>query len=121
MSEYVPTGWPRVIPRIAVEDPESLVAFIRQVFGAGGEFHPGRPSELRIGDSLIMVGSTLERTAMPAFLYVYVEDADAVFWLARERGAEPIEEPRDTPYGDRRAMIRDPWGNLWQIATHVAS
>jgi uncharacterized glyoxalase superfamily protein PhnB len=65
-----------------------------------------------------MVGSTLEREAMPAFLYVYVEDADAVFRLSQERGAKSLEEPQDTPYGDRRAMIRDPWGNLWQIATH---
>jgi len=107
-----------VIPRIAVEEPESLVRFIQQVFDAVGEFQPGRPSELRIGDSLIMVGSTLEREAMPAFLYVYMEDADAVFRLALEHGAESLEKPHDTPYGDRRAMVRDPWGNLWQIATH---
>lgn len=118
MSQYVPSGWPRVIPRIAVEDSESLVRFIQDVFGAFGGFHQERPSELRIGDSLIMVGSTLERAAMPAFLYVYLEDADTVFRLAQERGARALEEPHDTPYGDRRAMIRDPWGNLWQIATH---
>ena len=118
MSKYVPSGWPRVIPRIAVEDPEPLVRFIQQVFGAVGQFHVGRPSELRIGDSLIMVGSTLEREAMLAFLYVYVENVDAVFRLSQERGAKSLEEPKDTPYGDRRAMIRDPWGNLWQIATH---
>ena len=24
---------------------------------------------------------------------------------------------RDVPYGDRRAMVSDAWGNLWQIAT----
>jgi uncharacterized glyoxalase superfamily protein PhnB len=22
------------------------------------------------------------------------------------------------PYGDRRAMVEDRWGNRWQIATH---
>jgi uncharacterized glyoxalase superfamily protein PhnB len=22
------------------------------------------------------------------------------------------------PYGDRRAMVKDAWGNIWQIATH---
>src|SRR4029434_745681 len=82
------------------------------------EFHPERPSEIWIGDSLIMVGSTTQREAMHAFLYVYVEDTDAVLSLAVARGAESLEEPRDTPYGDPRAMIRDPWGNTWQIATH---
>lgn len=118
MNTYVPSGWPRVTPRIAVEGPEPLVRFIQQVFGAVGEFHENRPSELRIGDSLIMVGSTLEREAMPAFLYIYVEDADAAFRRALKHGAQALDEPTDTPYGDRRAMIRDPWGNLWQIATH---
>jgi len=27
-----------------------------------------------------------------------------------------IEHPADMPYGDRRATVRDPWGNTWQIA-----
>jgi uncharacterized glyoxalase superfamily protein PhnB len=107
-----------VIPRIAVDDPEVLVEFIKHVFNAIGEFHPERPSELRIGDSILMVGSTIQREAMPAFLYVYVEDTDAAFSLAVGRGAKSLEEPHDTPYGDRRAMIQDPWGNMWQIATH---
>ena len=117
-AKHIPPGWPAVIPRIAVDDPEALVAFIRQVFGAVGRFQPERPSELRIGDSMLMVGSTVERKVMPAFLYVYVEDADAAFQRALACGATSLEEPRDTPYGDRRAMVRDPWNNTWQIATH---
>jgi PhnB protein len=31
-----------------------------------------------------------------------------------------MEEPRDTPYGDRRAMVRDPFGNVFQIAHRSA-
>jgi len=119
MPKYIPDGWPAVIPRISVDDPAALVDFVQQVFGAEGRYHPERPSELHIGDSLIMIGSTLERDAMPAFLYVYVEDADAVFQRAVARGASAIEEPQDMPYGDRRAMVRDRWGNTWQIATHA--
>jgi uncharacterized glyoxalase superfamily protein PhnB len=117
-ANYIPAGWPAVIPRIAVDDPEALVTFIQQVFGATGQYNPNRPSELRIGDSMLMVGSTIDRKPMPAFLYVYVEDADAVFHRSVDRGAKPIEEPQNTPYGDRRAMVEDPWGNAWQIATH---
>jgi uncharacterized glyoxalase superfamily protein PhnB len=118
MAKYSPAGWPTVIPRIAVDDPKALVDFMREVFTASGDYHPSRPSELRIDDSLIMVGSTIEREATLAFLYVYVRDADAVYRRAVELGAESLEEPQDMPYGDRRAMIRDPWGNRWQIATH---
>jgi PhnB protein len=32
--------------------------------------------------------------------------------------AASLEEPADMPYGDRLAMVRDAWGNIWQIATH---
>ncbi len=117
-AKYIPVGWPALIPRIAVDDPEALVAFIQHVFGATGSFNPARPSELRIDDSLLMVGSTIGREAMPAFLYVYVEDADAVYRRALDRGAKSIEEPQDMAYGDRRAMVQDPWGNAWQIAGH---
>ena len=32
-------------------------------------------------------------------------------------GARSLEEPSDTPYGDRRGMLEDRWGNTWQVAT----
>ena len=117
-AKYKPAGWPALVPRISVDDPQVLVTFIKHVFGATGDFHPQRPSELRVLDSMLMVGSTIDRSPMRAFLYIYVEDADTVFRRALDRGADPIEEPQDMPYGDRRAMVRDPWGNVWQIATH---
>ena len=31
-------------------------------------------------------------------------------------GVVSIEEPATMPYGDRRGMVRDPWGNTWQIS-----
>lgn len=117
-AKHVPEGWPTVIPRISVDTPETLVAFVQQVFGATGSFQRERPTELRIGDSMLMIGGTIEREPMPAFLYVYVEDADATYQRALEQGATSLEPPRDQPYGDRRAMVRDAWGNTWQIATH---
>ena len=35
---------------------------------------------------------------------------------ALSAGAVSIEAPLDTPYGDRRAMVRDRFGNVFQIA-----
>lgn len=52
----------------------------------------------------------------PAFLYVYVDDTDARYGRAMAAGAVSLEEPVDTPYGDRRAMVRDPFGNVYQLA-----
>jgi uncharacterized glyoxalase superfamily protein PhnB len=63
-----------------------------------------------------MVSSAGERDLFPAFLYVYVDNADRTYRRALDAGAESIEGPLDTPYGDRRAMVRDPFGNVFQIA-----
>ena len=105
-----------VTPRMVVPDVEAEVEFLRAVFGATGDVHPGRPAEMQIGDSLIMVSPSTEREAFPAFLYVYVDDADSAWGRAVEAGAETVEPPLDTPYGDRRAMVRDRFGNVFQIA-----
>jgi uncharacterized glyoxalase superfamily protein PhnB len=63
-----------------------------------------------------MVTSAVERDLFPAFLYVYVDDADRVDDRALTAGAMSLEAPLNTPYGDRRAMVRDPFGNVFQIA-----
>jgi PhnB protein len=112
-------GYHSLTPRIVVADATGLVAFLRAVFGATGEFAVERPAELRIGDSVVMVSSADAREPFPAFVYVYVENADSTYRCAIDAGATSLEAPLDTPYGDRRAMVRDRWGNVWQIA-HVA-
>jgi PhnB protein len=119
MNKFQPDGWHTVTPRIFVQDPERLIAFMKYVFHARGEVHPGRPAEITIGDSVVMVsdGGGL-REPMPAFLYVYVEDADSTFRRAVAANALSVEEPAAMPYGDRRATVKDEWGNMWQIATH---
>jgi len=97
------------------------VAFLRDVFDAAGDVVPGRPAEIRIGDSLVMVGGTTERPAHSAVLYVYVDDPDERYRRALDSGAESLEPPLDTPYGDRRAMVRDPFGNIFQIAHRIGA
>ena len=119
MSKFQPDGWHTVTPRLVARDPENLVTFIKQVFHGRGEFRPGLPAEIRIGDSVVMVsdGGGL-REPVRAFLYVYVEDTDSTYQRAIEANAISIEAPADMPYGDRRATVKDECGNLWQIATH---
>jgi len=118
MKPWIPEGWHNITPRLVVGDPERLVEFLRRAFDARGEFKTEMPSRMQIGDSIVMVSGAGPRKAMPAFLYLYVEDADSTYRRALEAGATSREEPQDTPYGDRRAMITDPCGNDWQIATH---
>jgi PhnB protein len=114
-------GYHSVTPRIVVSDVAGQVDFLRTVFSGTGSVESGRPAEIAIGDSLIMVSPTTQRDAFPAFLYVYVPDADAAYERALAAGATTLEPPLDTPYGDRRAMVRDPFGNVFQIAHQISA
>ena len=103
--------------RLVVHDPAKLVEFLKQAFDAKGDFRTDIPSVMRIGDSLVMVSGVGPRDAMPAFLYLYVDDIDTTYERALKAGAVSLDEPGDLPYGDRRGMVEDPCGNIWQIAT----
>ncbi len=112
-----PEGWHTVTPRIVAARARELVTFLQRVFDATGEYQEASPSVLRIGDSQIMISEAGARGSAPAFLHVYVPYADATYSRALQAGARSIEEPFDTPYGDRRGMFSDGWGNSWQVAT----
>ena len=101
-SRGTPRGWHSVTPRIVAHDSERLIEFLRRVFGATGNYHPDRPAEMKIGDSILMVTEAGVREPMTAFLYVYVDDADETYREALRAGADSLEEPFNQAYGDRR-------------------
>lgn len=118
MANSLPDGWHNVTPRLVVHDPVKLVRFLVDAFDATGEYRSDSPSLMRIGDSIIMVSDVSQRKPFCAFLYLYVADTDMAYRRALKAGAVSVEEPQQTPYGDRRAMVTDPCGNDWQIATY---
>jgi PhnB protein len=111
-----PAPYRTVTPRMFVSNVEQAVVFLRTVFEASAQIEPGRPTDVYFGDCVVIVSSATEREPFPAFLYIYVDDADVTYRRAVQAGAEILEEPIDTPYGDRRAMFRDPFGNTYQVA-----
>jgi PhnB protein len=118
MAKTIPAGWHSVTPRLVAHDPARLVEFLREAFGGAGDFRAEAPSQVRIGDSIVMVSGVGPRDAPAAFLHLYVDDADGTYRRALDAGAVSLEAPRDLPYGDRRGMVEDPSGNVWQIAAY---
>ena len=117
----MPMEYRSVTPRIVTDDVDGLVAFLRTVFDADGEIVAGRPVDVRDRRLARHGVGHGERDAFPAFLYLYVDDADATYQRALAAGATSLEAPFDTPYGDRRAMVRDPWGDVLQIAHRLTA
>lgn len=124
--KWIPDGYHSVTPYLVVEGVGKLLDFVKQAFDAK-EVHPPmrRPdgsvmhAEMNVGGSIVMMGEPRgDLPPMPAALYVYVTDADAVYRRALQAGATSVMEPADQFYGDRSGGVKDPCGNLWWIATH---
>jgi uncharacterized glyoxalase superfamily protein PhnB len=56
---------------------------------------------------------------MPAAIHLYGEDTDAAYQRAILAGAISLMEPADQFHGDRMAGVKDSFGNIWWIASHV--
>jgi PhnB protein len=122
----VPAGYHTLTPYVAVEDATAFIAFLTRVFDAVQAERHDRPdgaimhAEVRVGDSMLMVSEACEQMGpSPAQLYVYVEDADAVYQKAVDAGCTSVMAPVDMFWGDRFSSVKDRWGNAWNIATHI--
>jgi PhnB protein len=130
----IPDGYHTVTPYLAVDDAAEAIEYYKKAFGARERVRMDAPggkighAELEIGDSFVMLSdpfpqastkppSELDGTSASVFLYV--EDVDAVVKKAVDAGATVTMEIADQFWGDRFGSIRDPFGHVWSIATHV--
>ena len=123
----VPSGFRMVTPYLVAEDGNALLDFVRDVFSAEEMLRIDTPTggvhgELRIGDSVMMMGGgtrgkKFSGSLQPNALHVYVEDADTVTEKAIAAGATLIDGVRDQEYGERSSTVKDAAGNYWYIAT----
>ncbi len=119
-------GFHTVTPYLFAQGAARLIDFIVSAFQAEVVSRKDRPdggvmhAELRIGDSMVMVGdASAEFGPMPASIYLYVPDCDAVYQRALQHGGESVFDIMDLPSGERYGGVKDPAGNIWWVATHV--
>jgi PhnB protein len=125
-KSHVPEGLQPLIPQLVVKDARALAEFAAKAFDATLEhFMPGPDGKgvmhgmFRIGGTAVFV-SDVQGFAQPtsANLFVYVPDVDQAVARAVEAGARVTAPVADMFWGDRWGMISDPFGNVWQVATH---
>lgn len=130
----IPAGYHTITPSIVVRNAAQAIEFYKRALGAEEVTRMEGPNgsimhaEIRIGDSIVMLGeeseqwgtrSPLSTNGNPSSLHIYVADADAAFERAIEAGATVRYPLEDTFWGDRYGKVRDPFGHEWGIATHV--
>jgi PhnB protein len=121
-------------PMLAVRDVRKAVDFYTKAFGFSvrgimdspqGAIH----AELRLRDTTLMLSPESPQQGnltansignTPATLYALVENVDGTFNSAVAAGGKVLMPVTDMFWGDRCAMVGDPDGNKWMIATHKA-
>jgi uncharacterized glyoxalase superfamily protein PhnB len=127
-QSFKPSGYSSVSPYIMAADAQRVIDFMTSTFGAATTQRFDRPdgsvqhAEVKVDDSVVMISdATNEFPAFPVWLHVYVPDVDAAYVRALEAGGVSVEEPKfDEEASDRRAGVKDPSGNMWYLATHMA-
>ena len=134
MTSPIPEGYPRVMPYLIVDGASDAIDFYGSVLGASERMRMPGPdgrighAELQVGDSVIMLadenpdmGAVGPRRVggTPVSVMVYVDDVDAAFKRALQKGAKELQAVEDRFYGDRSGQIEDPFGHRWDLSTHV--
>ena len=125
-AQPVPLDYGSLCPYVAVRNAAAFLDFLREAFGA---IERGRVTledgtighaEVWIGNRVVqMFDASPDWPDTPAFLSLYVEDCDAVHAQALAAGATEVTALFTNAWGDRMGRVRDPFGNIWWIQTHV--
>jgi PhnB protein len=132
--KQVPDGYHSVTPYLVVDGASDAIDWYGKVLGAKERMRIPMPgdrvghAELELGDSVIMLADEFPDMGVrgpktiggsPVSILVYVQDVDAVFDQAVKAGATAREQPDDKFYGDRSGTFEDPFGQVWNVATHI--
>ena len=119
---------------LCVDGAAAAIDFYVAAFGAvelqrltGDDGRVGH-AEIRIGNSNLMLADEhpehgflgpLTRGGSPVNFTLQVAATDPVYERAITLGATSIAAPADQFYGQRMAVVRDPFGHQWNIAAPV--
>jgi PhnB protein len=131
---FVPEGYNTITPYLVVKGAAKAIDFYKSIFGAEEVMRMADPSgrighaELKIGNSHIMLADENPEMgyrgadpsgSSPVSILLYIPNVDSVVDRAVAAGAKVLKPVQDQFYGDRSGFIRDPFGFLWSVATHV--
>ncbi len=118
-------GFNNIAPYILVNGAAKFMEFLISGFEGTERIRVPRPdgaimhAEVGIGDSVIELAEANDQfPPRPMTTHLYVPNADATYARALQAGATSIYAPTDDhPSGDHWGAIKDPFGNVWYIAT----
>ena len=115
---------------LCVENAVEAISFYEKAFGATEKFRLVEPggrighAELDFDGATLMLADEFPEIGVksppsiggsPVTIYLQVDDADAVVGRAAQEGATIEMPPTDMFYGERMAVLQDPFGHRWNI------
>ena len=134
MAKPIPDGFHSLNAYLAVDRATEAIEFYKRAFGAKERSRMPGPdgtighAELEIGDSIVMLSDPFPQSSYSPpnllggttiGLLFYTEDVDATVQRAVDAGGTISMPVQDMFWGDRFGQVTDPFGHVWQIATHV--
>jgi uncharacterized glyoxalase superfamily protein PhnB len=132
MPENPPAGFPQITPYLLYEDVDAAVDWLVGAFGFTEDLRMKGPdgkanhAEIKLGSGVVMMGNPGpdyqnpgRRGGVTQEVYVYVDDVDKHYGVAKSKGARILRDLADQFYGDRTYAAADPEGHQWSFAQHV--
>jgi len=120
-----------VLAHVHYRDVLEAVAWLSRAFGFEEHFRYGDPAapsgaQIRLGDAWLMIRRAASNEKTPSelgfgtqSLTIFVENVEAHCGRAKSAGANIIEEPHETEYGEFQFAALDYEGHHWVFARHA--
>jgi uncharacterized glyoxalase superfamily protein PhnB len=124
-----------ITPHLTVRGVNDAVKFYEKAFGAAELYRNLAPDgksvmhvELMLGDSRLLLHDEFPEhgqlspqggQATGVVLHLYVDDVDEIYQRTVDAGATVIMPLQDCFWGDRYAIVVDPFGHRWSMATRI--
>ena len=131
----IPEGYSSVTPYLVLNDAAAAIAFYKKAFNAVETVRMEAPNqkighaEIKIGNSHIMLADECPEMEIRSpktlggagiSIVLYVDNVNTLYPQAIAAGGTELRPLRDQFYGDRSGTLRDPFGHVWTVSTHIA-
>lgn len=137
MVDPIPEGLDgRIVPYLMIDGAAAAIDFYKEAFGADEMYRLEMPGGAIGHADIVVNGAHVYLADAPddmegaaanpsklggttVMLHQYVPDVDSAIDQAVTAGATVLRPPEDQFYGDRAAVVEDPYGHQWSLHTHV--
>ena len=137
MANPIPKGLESFVPHLVFEDASKAMEFYKTAFGAKEIMRSTMPNgkimhaEMEVDGRRFFLNDDFPEMSggkssypkalggTPVTIHLFVKDCDGFVERAKKAGAQVLMGPDDMFWGDRYALLKDPFGHSWSFATHI--